>query len=132
MLAIRLVLLGTERRDAGEGERTLVFDEVDAGVGGSAAVAVGEALAALGQGHQVLVVTHLAQVAALADTQVTVAKTSTVDTTTTTVAPVEGRERVDELARMLAGEVTEPAREHARSLLAGRSAPSTRAGRRSG
>ena len=67
MLALRLVLT--------EAPETLVFDEVDAGIGGAAATAVGESLARLGRRHQVLVVTHLAQVAALADTQIMVTKT---------------------------------------------------------
>ncbi len=67
MLALRLVLT--------EAPETLVFDEVDAGIGGTAATAVGESLARLGRRHQVLVVTHLAQVAALADTQIMVTKT---------------------------------------------------------
>ena len=66
MLAVRLVLM--------EAPDTLLFDEVDAGIGGAAATAVGRALAELGRDHQVLVVTHLAQVAALADAQIAVSK----------------------------------------------------------
>ena len=66
MLALRLVLT--------EAPETLVFDEVDAGIGGTAATAVAESLARLGRRHQVMVVTHLAQVAALADTQIMVTK----------------------------------------------------------
>jgi DNA repair protein RecN (Recombination protein N) len=122
MLAIRLVLLGSDTSPM-----TLVFDEVDAGIGGAAAVAVGEALAALGSSHQVLVVTHLAQVAALADTQVTVAKSIEAGRTTTAVQEVAGDPRIDELARMLAGDVTDAAREHAATLLTGRRRRSTRA-----
>ena len=85
----------------------LVFDEVDAGIGGAAAVAVGSSLAALGERHQVLVVTHLAQVAALADTQVVVRKDVVSGATAShvaTAAPVVGEERVDEVARMLSGD----------------------------
>lgn len=110
MLALRLVL--TEAPD------TLVFDEVDAGIGGAAAVAVGRNLAALGQRHQVLVVTHLAQVAALADTHVVVSKRAERGTTLTTAAVVEADTRVDEVARMLSGdEAPDSARRHAADLL---------------
>ncbi|MEQ1702858.1 MAG: DNA repair protein RecN [Ilumatobacteraceae bacterium] len=110
MLALRLVL--TEAPD------TLVFDEVDAGIGGAAAVAVGRNLAALGQRHQVLVVTHLAQVAALADTHVVVTKRAEHGSTQTTATTVEGADRVDEVARMLSGdEAADSARRHAADLL---------------
>ena len=110
MLALRLVL--TEAPD------TLVFDEVDAGVGGAAAVAVGRNLAALGERHQVLVVTHLAQVAALASRQVVVSKHVADGQTRTTARVVSGAERVDEVARMLSGdELGESARRHASDLL---------------
>ncbi len=110
MLALRLVL--TEAPD------TLVFDEVDAGIGGSAAVAVGRNLAALGDQHQVLVVTHLAQVAALATTHVVVSKRVEHGETMTTATRIEGQDRVDEVARMLSGdEAAESARRHAADLL---------------
>jgi len=95
MLALRLVLSAAPP--------VLVFDEVDAGIGGTAALAVGRALAALGSDHQVLVVTHLPQVAAYADHQVHVAKTVTAGRTTTTAAPLDAEGRVRELSRMLAG-----------------------------
>jgi len=101
MLAVRLVLLGT---DGGEGPSTLVFDEVDAGVGGAAALAVGRALAALADPQrQVLVVTHLPQVAACADTQVVVVKADDGAVTTAQANVVDGDDRVVELSRMLAG-----------------------------
>jgi DNA repair protein RecN (Recombination protein N) len=113
MLALRLVL--TEAPD------TLVFDEVDAGIGGNAAMAVGDALAALGDRHQVLVVTHLAQVAARADEQIVVSKQVVRGATVTTARPVTDDERVDEVARMLSGaEAGESARRHAAELLGGR------------
>ena len=99
---------------------TMVFDEVDAGVGGEAARAVGECLAELGQrpGAQVLVVTHLPQVAAFADHQYVVTKDPTETHTTSVVAKVEGEARVNELSRMLAGlPQSERAREHAQELL---------------
>jgi DNA repair protein RecN (Recombination protein N) len=111
MLALRLVL--TEAPD------TLVFDEVDAGVGGEAATAVGRALAALGARHQVLVVTHLPQVAAFADSQVLVAKHVSDDTTSTSATVLPDERRVVEIARMLSGSPDSPtARQHAEELLA--------------
>ncbi len=114
MLALRLVLVaGDDRPRAG----TLVFDEVDAGIGGAAAAAVGEALADLGVHHQVLIVTHLPQVAARATRQLVVAKTVHADQTFTTVDEVAGDDRVGEIARMLAGSETSVALEHARDLL---------------
>ena len=110
MLALRLVLT--------EAPETLVFDEVDAGVGGAAAVAVGRNLAALGERHQVLVVTHLAQVAALAHRQVVVSKHVADGQTRATARVVAGDDRVDEVARMLSGdELGESARRHASDLL---------------
>lgn len=110
MLALRLVL--------SEAPDTLVFDEVDAGIGGAAALTVGRALAQLGERHQVLVVTHLAQVAAAADHQVVISKASDGASTTTTASIVEGEERVAELARMLSGTPeSSVALDHAASLL---------------
>jgi DNA repair protein RecN (Recombination protein N) len=111
MLALRLVL--------SEAPGTLIFDEVDAGIGGAAATAVGEALGALGERHQVLVVTHLAQVAALADRQVVVAKRVVDGVTVASASEVTGDERVAEIARMLSGTPDAGvAREHAAALLA--------------
>jgi DNA repair protein RecN (Recombination protein N) len=118
MLALRLVL--------SEAPETLVFDEVDAGIGGTAATAVAESLARLGQRHQVMVVTHLAQVAALADTQIMVTKSVAGSdgrhpVTTANARHVEGDERIDEVARMLSGEQAgDSARRHAADLLADR------------
>ncbi len=123
MLALRLVL--------SEGPPTMVFDEVDAGIGGEAAVAVGRALSELGEGRQVLVVTHLAQVAAFADQQVLVRKSagSTGAATTATVLDDEGR--VVELSRMLSGTPdSDAARRHARELLDGVTGTARRAGPR--
>ncbi|MEY2740464.1 MAG: repair protein RecN [Actinomycetota bacterium] len=118
MLGLRLVL--TRAPD------TLVFDEVDAGIGGSAAVAVAEALARLGRRHQVLVVTHLAQVAAAATTQVGVAKRVSKGATFAEARILAGDERVDEVARMLSGGVAkDSAVRHARELI-----DASRAGRR--
>jgi DNA repair protein RecN (Recombination protein N) len=97
MLAIEVVFAG-----AG-GPETLVFDEVDAGVGGQAAVEIGKRLARLARTHQVLVVTHLPQVAAFADRHLVVAKDTSGAITTSGVSIVEETQRARELARMLAG-----------------------------
>jgi DNA repair protein RecN (Recombination protein N) len=122
MLALRLVLTASASpRQAGSPAMTLVFDEVDAGIGGAAAVAVGRALADLRTHHQVLVVTHLPQVAAVADAHVVVTKQVERGlegpSTTATATLVDGDRRVDEIARMLSGRATEPARRHALELL---------------
>jgi len=109
MLALRLVL--------SEAPPTLVFDEVDAGLGGEAGTAVGRHLAELGRRHQVLCVTHLAQVAAHADSQVAVTKRERDGRTVTAAAVVEGDARVAELSRMLAGLGSDHARRHAAELL---------------
>lgn len=114
MLAVRLVLSQT----AGADGRTLVFDEVDAGIGGEAAVAVGQALADLGRGQQVLVVTHLAQVAAFADHQVAVRKEEIEGRTVARVEPLGREARVVEVARMLSGQPdSATGRRHAKELL---------------
>ncbi|MGW1062617.1 DNA repair protein RecN [Micromonospora rubida] len=97
MLAIEVVFAGSG------GPPTLVFDEVDAGVGGQAAVEIGRRLARLARSHQVLVVTHLPQVAAFADRHLVVAKDTRGAVTTSGVRVVEDTERARELARMLAG-----------------------------
>jgi DNA repair protein RecN (Recombination protein N) len=121
MLALRLVLSG--------GPPTMVFDEVDAGVGGAAAQAVGAALAELAERHQVLVVTHLPQVAAHATSQYVVAKRSERGEAVTDVERVDGSGRVVELSRMLSGSPdSSTARRHAEELLA--AAADGRAGRR--
>jgi DNA repair protein RecN (Recombination protein N) len=110
MLALRVVL--------SEAPPTLVFDEIDSGIGGEAGTAVGRALAALGGHHQVLCVTHLPQVAAFADAQIAVAKAEEKGRTRATAALLLDDARVAELARMLAGDLdSAPAREHARELL---------------
>ena len=124
MLALEVVLAGTDPVPV------MVFDEVDAGVGGRAAVEVGRRLAQLGREHQVIVVTHLAQVAAFADRHLAVRSIiddvaldggdagSVGGRTVSEVVEVAGDERIGELARMLAGRDTATAREHAAELLA--------------
>ncbi len=98
---------------------TLIFDEIDRGVGGATADAVGRRLAKLAEGAQVLVVTHSPQVAALGARHFLVAKSVADGMTTSRVSPLSSTQRVEELARMLAGEeVTPAAREAAKALLA--------------
>lgn len=112
MLALRLVLTAAPP--------TLVFDEVDAGIGGEAAVAVGAALARLGETHQVLVVTHLPQVASAAHAHVGVAKEQGRTRTITSVQQLDHEARVVELSRMLSGSPdSDAAHRHARELLDG-------------
>jgi DNA repair protein RecN (Recombination protein N) len=105
---------------AGTGEsRTLVFDEVDAGVGGQTANAVGERLRALGETRQVLCITHLPQIAALASGHFRIEKSSASETALTTVEELAGDGVVEELMRMLGAESTDgAARKHAKQLLA--------------
>jgi len=110
MLAARVVL--------SEAPPTLVFDEIDAGIGGEAGAAVGRLMADLAPRHQVLCVTHLAQVAAFADAQVVVEKREEGGRTVAMAETVSGGERVNELSRMLAGVgESEHARSHAAELL---------------
>ncbi|WP_312714512.1 DNA repair protein RecN [Corynebacterium flavescens] len=107
------VMLALEVVMSGEGEETLVFDEIDAGVGGRAAVEIGRRLARLAVHNQVIVVTHLPQVAAYADSHLHVAK----EDATSELSPLSRAERVEELARMLAGlDDTETGRAHAAEL----------------
>lgn len=109
MLALNLV--------TGSDVPTLAFDEVDAGVGGATANHIAVMLGRLAQKHQVLVVTHLAQVAAHATSHFVVEKGDEGDRTVTRVRQVEQQDRPIELARMLSGKVTEASLEHARELL---------------
>ncbi len=120
MLGARLVLTRAGAGDVTEAGRTLLFDEVDAGIGGEAAVAVGQALAALAAGgHQVVVVTHLPQVAAFADHQVAVDKYEEAGRTVARARPLSDGDRVVELSRMLSGRPdSKTARDHAAELLA--------------
>ncbi len=112
MLAIEVALADTRPVP------TFVFDEVDAGVGGKAAVGIGQRLAALARSSQVLVVTHLPQVAAFADAHVVVRKSSDGSVTTSGLDPLDETGRVQELSRMLAGlEESDTAMAHAQELL---------------
>ena len=99
---------------------TLVFDEVDAGIGGRVAEIVGKMLKTLGRKHQVMCITHLPQVAASADHQWQVAKTSTKAKVSSRVVALDAEQRIDEIARMLGGvKITETTRKHAAELLNG-------------
>jgi DNA repair protein RecN (Recombination protein N) len=104
---------------AGVGEsRTLVFDEVDAGVGGQTARAVGERLRSLGESRQVLCITHLPQIAALAESHFRIEKSAETDTALTTVESLEGDHVIEELMRMLGAESSDgAARKHAEGLI---------------
>ncbi|HLQ07840.1 MAG TPA: DNA repair protein RecN [Steroidobacteraceae bacterium] len=113
---------------AAQATRCMVFDEVDAGIGGAVAEIVGRELRALGARGQVLCVTHLPQVACQAHHHLRVTKLTDGRTTRTTLTEPTGNDRVEELARMLGGiEVTAKAREHARDMLAAMQAPSNAA-----
>ena len=99
---------------------TLIFDEVDSGVGGAVAEAVGKMLRELGERHQVLCVTHLPQVAACGNNQFLVSKTESRGTTRSRIEELDDGARVEEIARMLGGiKLTATTREHAREMLAG-------------
>jgi len=101
--------------------QTLIFDEVDAGVGGAVAETVGRLMQQLGQDRQVLAVTHLPQVAACADHHLVVAKQLQAGTTLSSVSPVQGEQRVGEVARMLGGErLSDTTLAHAREMLQAR------------
>lgn len=118
MLAVEVVFAGSDPVP------TYLFDEVDAGIGGKAAVEVGRRLARLAQTAQVVVVTHLPQVAAFADRHLVVEKTHDGTVTRSGVQAMEGEDRVRELSRMLAGQSdSHLARAHAEELLAAARAP---------
>ena len=114
MLAVKAAL------GKADGVETLVFDEVDAGIGGKAALAVAAVLRRLSRTHQVICVTHLPQIAVAGDTHYLVQKESASDDGAphTSLEELSGDARVDEIARMLAGEVTDASRSHAAQLLA--------------
>jgi DNA repair protein RecN (Recombination protein N) len=112
MLALEVVLAGTDPVP------TFVFDEVDSGIGGGAAIEVGKRLARLARTSQVIAVTHLAQVAAFANNHLKVLKDASGEVTTSTVQQLTGDERVAEMARLLSGLTTsESALAHAQELL---------------
>jgi len=112
MLAIELVF------SKSGASKTMIFDEVDAGIGGAAAIEVGKRLKALAKNHQIVVVTHLPQVAAFADKHLKVEKSASGNITTSSVIELDSDARVTEIARMMAGiQDSASALEHARELL---------------
>jgi DNA repair protein RecN (Recombination protein N) len=105
-------------RAASPAHRTLVFDEIDTGIGGRAAEAVGKKLKALSRANQVLCVTHLPQIATFADHHYLIEKKTTADRTRAAVRLIAGDERTEEVARMLSGaKLTETSRKHAEQML---------------
>ena len=112
MLALKVILAQND------GIETLIFDEIDTGISGRMAQVVGEKMSLLGKDHQVICVTHLAQIAALGDTQFLVEKTVNDDRTDSRVSKLTPEGRVNELTRLVGGaETDESGREHARSML---------------
>ncbi|MEP7074404.1 MAG: DNA repair protein RecN [Acidobacteriota bacterium] len=117
--ASRLMLILKTAARSKDREKTAVFDEIDVGIGGRVAEAVGLKLKELARTQQVLCVTHQPQIASLADKHFVVEKTVTTNKTSITTRELDKTERVEEIARMLAGEkISDTAREHARELLA--------------
>lgn len=114
MLAIKLVLAGKG------GAKTLLFDEVDAGLGGESALKVGQKLKQLSESYQVIVVTHLPQIACFADTQYNVEKLSSKNKTSVRVVKLEKQQRIEEIARMLSGDAqNKAALNNAKQMLSG-------------
>ena len=113
-----MLILKTTAKENQAG-KAVVFDEIDAGIGGRVAEAVGAKLKELATGQQVLCVTHQAQVASKADTHFAVEKTMTKNRTSIAVRELDAAERIEEIARMLAGEkITDAARQNAREMIA--------------
>jgi DNA repair protein RecN (Recombination protein N) len=106
------------KKKSAAAQRTLVFDEIDTGIGGSAAEAVGKKLKALSKGNQVLCVTHLPQIATFADHHYLIEKRETASRAKTSVRQITGEERTEEVARMLSGaKLTETSRKHAEQMI---------------
>ena len=122
MLALKAsVEAGTNpagKKKSAAAQRTLVFDEIDSGIGGRAADAVGKKLKALAKGNQVLCVTHLPQIATFADHHYLIEKREAAGRAKTTVRQISGEERTEEVARMLSGaKLTETSRKHAEQMI---------------
>lgn len=115
MLALKSILADFDRRPV------LIFDEVDAGIGGKTAVSVGKKLKALSDTHQVLCTTHLPQIASMGDFHLKIEKGQKDEKTHVAVKELEGKDRLNEIARMLGGNVTEVSLKHAKELLEGHS-----------
>ena len=118
MLALKASVEAGQAKKKASAQRTLVFDEIDTGIGGRAAEAVGKKLKALSRANQVLCVTHLPQIATFADHHYLIEKKSSADRTRTAVRLITGEERTEEVARMLSGaKLTETSRKHAEQML---------------
>ena len=118
MLALKSSVESSSRRKTSPRERTLVFDEIDTGIGGRAAEAVGKTLKSLSSSNQVLCVTHLPQIATFAEHHYLIEKKRVGERTRTTVRKITGAERTEEIARMLSGaKLTETSLKHAEQML---------------
>jgi DNA repair protein RecN (Recombination protein N) len=120
MLALKASIesAGPARKKSSGAQRTLVFDEVDTGIGGRAAEAVGKKLKALSRGNQVLCITHLPQIATFADHHYLIEKKDAAGRTRTSVRRITGDDRTEEVARMLSGaKLTETSRKHAEQMI---------------
>jgi DNA repair protein RecN (Recombination protein N) len=119
MLALKAgVEAASGRKRTSGAQRTLVFDEIDTGIGGRAAEAVGKKLKSLSRSNQVLCVTHLPQIATFADHHYLIEKKATAGRTRTSIHVITGEERTEEVARMLSGaKLTETSRKHAEQML---------------
>ncbi len=118
MLALKASVEASRGTKKSDHQRTLVFDEIDTGIGGRAAEAVGRKLKALSRTKQVLCITHLPQIASFADRHFLIEKRESAGRTKTTVRPLEGKERVEEIARMLSGaKLTEASLKNAEQML---------------
>ena len=116
-LALAIAVTTSQRTDDASQSGTLIFDEIDSGVGGAVADTVGQLMQRLGGSQQVLAVTHLAQVAACAHQHLVVSKALSQGTTTSDIREVAGEDRVREVARMLGGTVTDTSRAHAQVMV---------------
>jgi DNA repair protein RecN (Recombination protein N) len=119
MLALKATVeTGSKSKASVAGQRTLVFDEIDTGIGGRAAEAVGKKLKALARSNQVLCITHLPQIASFADHHYLIEKRESAGRAKTIVRPLSAEERTEEIARMLSGaKLTDTSRQHAEQLL---------------
>jgi DNA repair protein RecN (Recombination protein N) len=118
MLALKSSVESGSRKKVAGAQRTLIFDEIDTGIGGRAADAVGKKLKWLSQSHQILCVTHLPQIATFADHHYLLEKKRAGDRTRTTIRQITGNDRTEEIARMLSGaKLTETSLKHAEQML---------------
>jgi DNA repair protein RecN (Recombination protein N) len=116
--ALQSHMSGSNASSTSVKHRTMVFDEIDTGIGGRAAEAVGKKLKELARANQVLCVTHLPQIATFADQHYVIEKKERAGRTRTSIRPVVGEERTEEVARMLSGaKLTDTSRKHAEQMI---------------